>query len=367
MNDTNGATPKTSEALRKQPAKPTLELAIEYGDVKTFSADVLALKYAQQFYGADRTVAEALVGYGIAKDDLRATIEKPVYIDTRGAIQAKHVLFVGVKPLKNLRYTEIQALAREVLNVLSTEAPLTRHVAMTLHGSGFGLDEERAFKSQLYGYLEALEGRTIPQTLERISIISNDQRKVADLRQLLEQRNDSFFEVDVCGNGVYRIRPRESGAELRASQVKLSQAGKEADQHKHVFVAMPFSNEMEDLYHYGIRQAVVANDFLCARIDHEIFSGSIFDQIKKKIDDAEVVIADLSGANANVYLELGYALGKGIPTIQLVRDVKELKFDVQAERCLVYDSIRTLEAKLTEELRVLKTNKARLRSVVVPD
>lgn len=37
-----------------------------------------------------------------------------------------------------------------------------------------------------------------------------------------------------------------------------------------------------------------------------------------------------------------------------MRDVKELKFDVQAERCLVYDSIRTVEAKLTEELRVLK-------------
>jgi hypothetical protein len=326
---------------------------------------VLALKYAQQFHGADRAVAESLVGYGVAKDELRAPIGQAVYINTRGAIQSKHVLFVGVEPLKNLGYTDIQALARKVLSALSKKAPLTRHIAMTLHGSGFGLDEERAFRSQLYGYLEALEEQKLPQTLERISIISNDERKVAELRQLLERPSDDpYLEITVSGNGVYGIGPRAPGSEPRAGQPKLSQAGEVADKQKHVFVAMPFSNEMEDLYHYGIRQAVLANGFLCARIDHEIFSGGIFDQIKKKIDDASVVIADLSGANANVYLELGYAIGKGIPTVQLVRDVKELKFDVQAERCLVYDSIRTLEAKLTEELRVVKAN---MTKTSVPD
>ncbi len=63
-----------------------------------------------------------------------------------------------------------------------------------------------------------------------------------------------------------------------------------------------------------------------------------------------MVIADLSLANPNVYLEVGYAWGRGRPTILVVRDVKELRFDVQGTRCLVYQSIRHLEELLTKEL-----------------
>lgn len=357
MTDTNGTTVKSSEPAPKRRAERTIELAIELGDIKTFSADVLALKYAQNFYGVDRAVADALAEYGVSKDSLRIPTGENIYVDSRGALAAKHVLFVGVPPLKQLSYTEIQAFARDVLRALGAKAPQTRHLVMTVHGGGFGLDEERAFQSQLYGYLEALEKPSLTMGLERISIISNDERKVADLRQMLSRLSaDKYLQVSLQERGVYRLGPRAPEAGQRANEAQISQASTTVDKLKHVFVAMPFSKDMEDVYHYGIRQAITTNGFLCARIDHEIFSGSIFEQIKKKIDDAAVVIADLSGANANVYLELGYAIGKGIPTIQLVRDVKELKFDVQAERCLVYDSIRTLEAKLTDDLRVLKAN-----------
>ena len=37
-----------------------IEFAIEVGDVVTFSADVLVLKFAEYLYGADRAVAEVL-------------------------------------------------------------------------------------------------------------------------------------------------------------------------------------------------------------------------------------------------------------------------------------------------------------------
>jgi hypothetical protein len=58
-------------------------------------------------------------------------------------------------------------------------------------------------------------------------------------------------------------------------------------------------------------------------------------------------------ANPNVYLEVGYAWGRGRPTILLVRDLKELKFDVAAYRCLVYRNIRDLETQLSRELQHL--------------
>jgi hypothetical protein len=58
-------------------------------------------------------------------------------------------------------------------------------------------------------------------------------------------------------------------------------------------------------------------------------------------------------ANPNVYLEVGYAWGRGRPTVLLVRDVKELRFDVAAYRCIIYRSIRELETLLTRELERL--------------
>ena len=68
---------------------------------------------------------------------------------------------------------------------------------------------------------------------------------------------------------------------------------------------------------------------------------------------AKVVIADLSMANPNVYLEVGYAWGRNRPTVLLVRDVKELRFDVASYRCIVYRSIRELESLLSRELERL--------------
>ena len=57
--------------------------------------------------------------------------------------------------------------------------------------------------------------------------------------------------------------------------------------------------------------------------------GHILDRIKLRIETATLVIADLTGANANVYLEVGYAWGKNRPTLLLAKVGDELKFDVR--------------------------------------
>ena len=55
-----------------------------------------------------------------------------------------------------------------------------------------------------------------------------------------------------------------------------------------------------------------------------------------------------------MFLEVGYAWGKGRPTILLVRDPNELPFDVRGQRCLVYGKIRELEEALAKELEGLR-------------
>ena len=76
--------------------------------------------------------------------------------------------------------------------------------------------------------------------------------------------------------------------------------------------------------------------------------------VKRRISSAKLVVADLTMANPNVYLEVGYAWGIGRPTILLIRDdVKDLKFDVRGQRCLVYKGIKHLEETLARELSAL--------------
>ena len=87
---------------------------------------------------------------------------------------------------------------------------------------------------------------------------------------------------------------------------------------------MPFGRAFEDTFRFGIQSPVRKVGFLCERIDQETFTGDILERIKQKIETASIVIGELTGNNANVYLEIGYAWGKGRPTILVTkRDRRE--------------------------------------------
>jgi hypothetical protein len=63
-------------------------------------------------------------------------------------------------------------------------------------------------------------------------------------------------------------------------------------------------------------------------------------------------VAWLTGANPNVYLEVGFALGRQRPTILV--SAEDPRFDLQGQRCLRWRRIKDVEEMLTRDLRVLK-------------
>ena len=73
------------------------------------------------------------------------------------------------------------------------------------------------------------------------------------------------------------------------------------------------------------------------------------DSVKQRIAAATLIVAELSTANPNVYLEAGYAWGCGKPTILTARQTEDLKFDVKGQRCLGYKNIKSLEDMLRKE------------------
>ena len=112
---------------------------------------------------------------------------------------------------------------------------------------------------------------------------------------------------------------------------------------------------MSDYYEFGIKPALERTGYQSVRIDKEPFTGPIVEQIKREISEAELVIADLTGANPNVYLEVGYAWAMGKPTMFVVQDADEVCFDVRAHKYLEYgEQVSTLKALLENELRGLR-------------
>ena len=103
-------------------------------------------------------------------------------------------------------------------------------------------------------------------------------------------------------------------------------------------------------------QAVRKAGFLCERADLSAFTGDIMQWVRDRIYSAALVVADLTGANPNVYLEVGYAWGCGKPTVLLARDKPPSEFDARGHRCLVYKRIQDLETLLAQELQNLRQN-----------
>ncbi len=115
----------------------------------------------------------------------------------------------------------------------------------------------------------------------------------------------------------------------------------------HIFVAMPYGEEMLDVFEFGICEPIIAAGFECERCDRSVYTGNVMERIKERIASSLLVIADLTFSNPNVYLEVGYAWGKEVPTLLIAKSGQELIFDVKTYRCVYYTNIADLRKKLT--------------------
>jgi hypothetical protein len=320
-------------------AASNVRIVVEQGDALAIQADVLALKYANALHGVDRAVVRAIAN---SVPDIENRLPKPAafYITPAvNAVAARHVLFVGVGYLNRFGYKEIRAFGRKVLETLAGETPQAEHVVLTIHGPGYGLDESEAFESEIAGLLDAIGSGDFPANLKRVTIVEANAGRAQRLAALLDQ--------------LLRDSRGRAARSLTDVPDRLRSVGYDSQSKPHVFVAMPFAEAMDDVFHYGIQGAVNAAGFLCERADLSAFTGDVIEWVKTRIASASLVVADLSDANPNVYLEVGYAWGCGRPTVLLVRDTAQLKFDVRGQRCLVYKRIQDLEASLRSELEGL--------------
>jgi len=106
--------------------------------------------------------------------------------------------------------------------------------------------------------------------------------------------------------------------------------------HNLVFVLMPFAAEFEEIYSTCIKPTLEKRIPRCLRADEIFHNKPIVEIIWKNINEALLVVADLSGRNPNVFYEVGMAHTLGKEVILLTQDLNDVPFDLRHLSVICY-------------------------------
>lgn len=248
-------------------------------------------------------------------------------------------------------YSSVDTYARKMLQISASDNDLAKGtvhtIATAVHGPGAGLDGSEAIETMLMG-LASEYRETKAGELKEIIFAEHDkdvfQRLQERLKYLLNCRLVSYVDGDYFLGEAAIINSAYSEPN-RVKNLVLD----------HIFIAMPYAREFNNLYYFGIKQTVERLGRKCERVDQEKFTGDVVQRIKERISSSHSVIADLTGNNPNVFYEVGFADGCGKKIILLSQQQDNIPFDFKTQRQIIYDpqDLLNLATRIEEEIAAI--------------
>lgn len=118
---------------------------------------------------------------------------------------------------------------------------------------------------------------------------------------------------------------------------------------KTAFILMPFA----DVYEHLISSTLNEAGYIVKRADDIKSQNNIIGDIIGSIIDSDIVVADLTGSNPNVYYELGIAHALDKKVILITQEIDDLPFDLKPYRVITYSSHFFKMEQAKKELREL--------------
>lgn len=138
-------------------------------------------------------------------------------------------------------------------------------------------------------------------------------------------RNQSIKKID---RGIYKINQNFGGKTFMKTCFVVSPIGD---------VGSAIRINADKLFKYIISPVCKSCGFEPVRVDQINDSDSITQTIIDKLLSSELVIADISGHNPNVFYEMGYRKCTDKPIIHLKKQGESIPFDVNTVRTFEYD------------------------------
>ena len=153
---------------------------------------------------------------------------------------------------------------------------------------------------------------------------------------ILLQVFDNSFDSGQWGLQGWRTRVQFSNLAADSTQPKC-------------FVIMPFAPEFDNIFRV-IRETVEAHRYECIRADERHIVGTVMNDVNEQIEQADLIVADLTGRNPNVYYEVGYAAALRKPVIQIAQSADDLPFDIRHIRTFPYSTKILGDRRLAHDL-----------------
>ena len=118
-----------------------------------------------------------------------------------------------------------------------------------------------------------------------------------------------------------------------------------------VLVLMPFDEKFAGVYARAIRAGCDHVGACCQRVDEQLFDGNILEQIYNQIASADIIVADMTGRNPNVYYEVGYAKALDKHVVLITQDMNDIPYDLRLYPHIVYGDNESLVRQLKTKLQ----------------
>lgn len=112
---------------------------------------------------------------------------------------------------------------------------------------------------------------------------------------------------------------------------------------KTCFIVCPIGEDNSDIRKHSdtvlnhiIKPAFDSSEFEIIRVDSLPTVDRIDQTIIQYLQDSDLVIADMTGHNANVFYEFGYRQALGLPVIPIIEEKENIPFDVTTLRTIKY-------------------------------
>jgi hypothetical protein len=102
------------------------------------------------------------------------------------------------------------------------------------------------------------------------------------------------------------------------------------------FVLMPFGDPFDAVYERLVKPPLETVGFEVSRADSSLDQRNVLKDIIVGIAGADLLVADLTGRNANVFYELGVAHGLELPTVLMAQSLADVPFDLRSYRVHEY-------------------------------
>ena len=173
--------------------------------------------------------------------------------------------------------------------------------------------------------------------------------EVSLLGQRLTLNVDGIRVLDYVLNG--RLGREQLGLFAQGNGPIKYESVESSTQAYSAFVVMQFTDQYDDLYDEVIKPVCKDLNIEAYRASDIYRPGVIFQDILQGLDESNVVIADVTPPNPNVFYELGYSHALKKPVVLLAERDTPLPFDISGYRVIFYDNTIGGKSAVETDLR----------------